>query len=119
MRVAFVIFLFGHAAVHGVMWTLPFTDAREDMPFDPAKSWLVGDRPEVAAVLAGLAVVGFVAAGIAFAARVAWWPEVLGGSAVVSLVLMVFFWSPYWIVGIVLSTAVGIYALQAAPNHMS
>ena len=114
MRVAFVIFLFGHAAVHGVMWTLPFTDAGEDMPFDPAKSWLVGDRPEVAAVLAGLVAVGFGVAGVAFAARVAWWPGVLGGSAAVSLVLMVLFWSPYWIVGLVLSTALGISALQAA-----
>lgn len=52
---AALLFVLGHAAVHAVMWALPFTDAIEDMPFDPAHSWwLVG-----IALSAGLAFYGF------------------------------------------------------------
>ena len=116
MRAVFSIFLLAHAAVHGVMWTLPLTAAIDDMPFDPAESWLVGKRPGLAVGLAGLAAIGFVGAAVGFAFRAAWWPDVLGASATVSLVLMVLFLSPYWIVGIVLSAALGIYAWQAGPT---
>jgi hypothetical protein len=113
MRAVFVVFLFAHAAVHGVMWSLPFTDAVDDMPFDPAESWLVGRRPVIGIGLAGLAAVGFVIAGPAFAVRATWWPVALGASAVVSLVLMGLFWSSYWIVGVVISAALVTSAWQA------
>ena len=116
MRAGFVLLLLGHAAVHGVMWTLPFTDAVDDMPFDPAESWLLGRRPQVGLGLAGLAAVGFVLAAFAFAVRAAWWPEVLAVSAVVSIGLMVLFLSPYWTVGIVLHAALAGYAWHAHPT---
>lgn len=119
MRVVFAVFLIAHAAVHGVMWTLPFTEAVDNMPFNPAESWLIGNRPGIAAGLAGLASAGFVIAAVAFAARAAWWPEALGASAamsLVSMVSMVLFWSPYWTVGIILSAALGMYAWRAIPT---
>ncbi len=34
MRIALALFLACHGAVHAVMWTLPLTDAVDDMPFD-------------------------------------------------------------------------------------
>jgi hypothetical protein len=45
VRWLFFAFLLGHAAVPAVMWTLPFTDATDDMPFNPAESWLFGESP--------------------------------------------------------------------------
>ena len=51
MRWLFFAFLLGHAAVHAVMWTLPFTDASEEMPFDPAHSWWLGDQRVAAGLL--------------------------------------------------------------------
>lgn len=116
MRGFLVAFLLAHAAVHGVMWTLPFTRAVDDMPFNPAESWMIGKRPGVAALLAGLATVGFVIAAVAFAARASWWPAALGAAAAVSLVLMVVFLSRYWVVGIVFSAALAVYAWQADPS---
>jgi hypothetical protein len=116
MRIVFVTFLLGHAAVHAVMWSLPYTDAVDDMPFDPAQSWLIGDRAGIAAGLAGVAAGGFVIAAIGFATRTTWWPAVLGAASAVSIVLMILFLSSYWIVGIALSTALGIYAWLADPS---
>lgn len=116
MRVVFVIFLFGHAAVHGVMWSLPYTDAVDDMPFNPAESWLLGNRAGIAAGLAGVAAAGFVVAAAGFALRTTWWPSVLGAASAVSIVLMVLFLSSYWILGISLSAALGIFAWLADPS---
>lgn len=115
MRIALALLLVGHAAVHAVMWTLPFTDAVDDMPFDPADSWVLGHRPEVALVLAGATAAGLLgtAAGVALAAS--WWPPLLATSAVASLLLMGLFLSRYWTVGIALSIALAIYALRAEP----
>lgn len=113
MRTLFVVFLFGHAAVHGVMWTLPFTDATSEMPFDPAHSWLLGDRPVIAVVAAGAAALGFVVSGVVVAADAAWWPPVMLASSALSLALMVVFLSPWWSVGLVLSAGLAAYAWQA------
>ena len=115
MRTLFVMFLLGHAAVHGVMWTLPFTPAASDMPFNPAHSWVWGESRAVAVVLAGLATVAFGAAAFGFAIEAGWWPPVMVAAAVVSLALMLVYFSPYWLVGIVLSAVLAVYALQASP----
>ncbi|MCO5322052.1 MAG: hypothetical protein M9922_11725 [Microthrixaceae bacterium] len=86
VRVLFVTFLIGHTAVRGVMWTLPFSDAVNDMPFNPADSWLIGRRPTVAAAMAGTAAIEFVLAAGGFAARSSWWPELLAGPPQAQLV---------------------------------
>ncbi len=115
MRTLFVSFLVAHAAVHGVMWSLPFTNAVDDMAFNPAESWLLGKRVAVAAALAAIATIGFVVTAIAFATRASWWPELLGTSAAVSLGLMLLFLSPYWIVGIAINTVLAVHAWQVDP----
>lgn len=115
MRVLFITFLFGHAGVHAVMWTLPFTDATADMPFDPAHSWLLGDSRTVAVAVAGLATVAFAVAAVAYGLQVSWWPPVMLAAAAVSLLLMAVWFSPWWTVGIGLSAALAVYAWQAQP----
>ncbi|NIU76705.1 MAG: hypothetical protein GWN71_25015, partial [Gammaproteobacteria bacterium] len=34
----------GHGLVHGIMFALPYSaQALEDLPFNPSRSWLVGE----------------------------------------------------------------------------
>lgn len=116
MRALAILFLLGHAIVHGVMWTLPFTDAVEDMPFDPSHSWLVDDGRILAVVLAGTAAVGFVVTALGVGIDAAWWPTAMLAATVVSLVLMVVTFTPWWLVGIGIDLALVVVALQAAPT---
>lgn len=112
MRWLFFAFVLGHAAVHAVMWTLPFTDATEEMPFDPAHSWWLGDQRMAAAVLAGIVTVAYVIAGVGWLADASWWPLTMIGASALSLLLMVLFFAPWWLVGIALSAGLAIYGLQ-------
>ena len=113
MRWLFFAFVLGHAGVHAVMWTLPFTDATADMPFDPAHSWWLGDQRVVAVVLAGFAAVGYIVAGAGWLTDASWWPVTMIGASMLSLLLMALFFAPWWLVGIALSTGLAIYAMQA------
>jgi hypothetical protein len=115
MRALFFAFLLGHAAVHAVMWTLPFTDATREMPFDPAHSWLLGDQRILAVVLAGMATASYLAAGAGWLAQAAWWPATMVGASALSLALMVVFFAPWWLVGMVVSGALAVYGAQALP----
>jgi len=115
MRIGVAIFLLGHAAVHAVMWTLPFTDAKQDMPFDPGHSWLFGDNRLLAVVLAGIAAVTFAVTAIGYLSAAAWWPSAMLTAAAASLLLMVAYFTPWWLIGIALSSALAIYAWQTQP----
>ncbi|HSJ22244.1 MAG TPA: hypothetical protein VK964_16870 [Nocardioidaceae bacterium] len=113
MRWLFFAFLLGHAAVHVVMWTLPFTDAIKDMPFNPAHSWWFGDQRIAAVLLAGVVAVGYVIAGVGWLLDAQWWPVSMASTSALSLLLMMLFFAPWWLVGIALSGGLAIYALQA------
>lgn len=113
MRGLFVAFLVGHAAVHAVMWTLPFTDATADMPFDPGHSWLLGDQRAVAVVAAGLVAVAYLATAVGWFGQTGWWPTTMLSASVMSLLLMGVFYAPWWLVGIAISGGLVVYALQA------
>lgn len=115
MRILFAVFLLGHAGVHAVMWTLPFTDAAVELPFDPGHSWLLGDHRVIAAGLAAVTAVAFIVAGGAYLGYAAWWPAALIGASVTSLLLMGVYFTPWWLVGIALSGALALYAIQASP----
>ena len=113
MRWLFFTFLLGHAGVHAVMWTLPFTDATDEMPFDPAHSWWLGDQRVTAVLLAGAVTVLYAVAGVGWLADASWWPATMVGASALSLVLMGLFYAPWWVVGIVLSLGLAVYGLQA------
>lgn len=110
MRWLFLAFLLGHAAVHAVMWSLPFTDATNDLPFDPAESWLLGPQRTLAAVVAGFVTVAYVIAALGWLAQAAWWPPVMIAASALSLLLMGLFFSPWWLVGIALSGGLAVWA---------
>ncbi len=113
MRWLFFAFVLGHAGVHAVMWTLPFTDAVDDMPFDPAHSWWLGDQRVAAVLLAGVIAAVYVVAGAAWLGDASWWPTAMIGASALSLLLMVLFFAPWWLVGIALSSGLAVYGLQA------
>ena len=113
MRWLFFAFILGHAGVHAVMWTLPFTDAVEEMPFDPGHSWWLGDQRVGAVALAGVVAILYVIAGAGWLANALWWPTAMIGASVLSLLLMALFFAPWWLVGIVVSTGLAIYGVQA------
>lgn len=113
MRWAFLAFVLGHAGVHAVMWTLPFTDGTNDMPFDPAHSWWLGDQRLTALLLAVLVTMLYVVAGIGWVTEASWWPTMMIGGSALSLALMTLFFAPWWLVGIALSLGLAIYGLQA------
>ena len=113
MRWLFFAFVLGHAAVHAVMWTLPFTDAVEEMPFDPAYSWWLGDQRVAAVILASFVAVLYAMAGAGWLAEASWWPPAMIGASALSLLLMTLFFAPWWLVGIALSVGLAIYGVQA------
>jgi nicotinamide riboside transporter PnuC len=110
MRTALTLLVIGHGAVHAIMWTLPFTPAVEDMPFDPAGSWLLGDGRMVALVLAGLTTAAFVVAAFAFAASAGWWPIAMLFAVACSMVLLALFFTPLWVIGILINIVLAVYA---------
>lgn len=113
MRIVFFVFLLGHAAVHAVMWTLPFTPATQDMPFDPARSWVLGDQRVVAVVLAAVVTIAYVVAGAGWLTHAPWWPVTMVGASGLSLLLMVLYFTPWWLVGVALSGGLAVYGLAA------
>lgn len=113
MRALFFAFVLGHAAVHAVMWSLPFTPASEEMPFDPAHSWVLGEQRVAAAVLAALVTLAYVIAGAGWLAHASWWPATMVAASALSLLLMGLFFAPWWLVGIVLSGGLAAYGVSA------
>ena len=77
-------------------------------------SWLLPGLSEsagktLASTLAGIATIGFVAAGmglLGFLVPVGWWRSLAIGAAVVSLLLVVVFWDRYLVAGLVIDVAV-------------
>jgi hypothetical protein len=65
----------------------------------------------IVGIAVGLAVV---AAGIGFLTEQPWWPAVGVTGAAASLVLFAVFFTPWWTVGIGISVALLLAALQAA-----
>jgi hypothetical protein len=110
MRTVITLFLIGHGAVHAIMWTLPFTDAVDDMPFDPASSWLLGERRTAALVLAGVTTAAFVVTAIAFAIAAGWWPISMLVAVTLSMALLTAFFTPWWTVGILINLGLAVYA---------
>jgi len=107
-----------HGLIHGILAVMPNPNAAEPVAVtffsEWASSWLRGmfsDRAlqTLAIILAVIAGVGFIAAGLAMFDVLLphdWWRTLAIASSVVSLILCVLFWNAYLIVGPVV--AIGI-----------
>jgi hypothetical protein len=117
MNIIAAVFLILHGLVHGILAMVPSPDANEPV-FATffSNSWLLSrlgfsesaGKP-LAFILAALAMVGFVAAALGlldFLVPFDWWGALAIASAVVSLLLLVIFWHPYVIVGVVIDVVI-------------
>jgi hypothetical protein len=93
-RVLFIAFLIAHGAVHLAIWATP---KREDAPFDPAQSWLVGNQRSLAMVLAIAAAITLIGAGIGLWADAEWWRTMAIIGLAISFGLMVIFFHPWFL----------------------
>ncbi len=122
MKIIVALFLILHGLVHGILAMVPKPDAAEPV-FATffSNSWLLrrvgladsAGRP-LAFILAALATGGFVAAGLGlldFLVPFDWWATLAAVSAVVSLSLLIIFWHPYVIVGVVIDVVVLVVVL--------
>jgi hypothetical protein len=104
----------GHGLVHGSMFALPYSaKASVDLPFNPSRSWLLGDTRSFAFVVALVVTLAFSIAGGGYLWRASWWPEVTIGAAALSLLLLVLYASRWWTVGYLISSALATAAWRA------
>ena len=117
MKAIVAIFLILHGLTHGIMAMVPSPtapDAGFATFYSGIGSWLFTGLSESASKktaipLSVVAMAGFVAAGLALAGILvpfAWWRALAIGAAAVSLLLVVIFWTPYLIVGLLIDLAV-------------
>jgi hypothetical protein len=107
-------FIVAHGLVTAAMWLTP---ARAGEPFRATHSWLLGDARGLAVVVALVAAVGFVLAGVGFLAHQGWWAFTGVGAGAVALLLMTLFFNPWLLAGVVISAGVlygGVQALSQA-----
>lgn len=113
IRVLLGAFIVAHGLLTAVIWVSP---ASADAPFRATRSWLVGEARPLAVVIALVAAVGFVLAGVGFIADQVWWAFTGIGAGVVALLLMGLFFSPWLLAGIVISAGVLYAGVQALPQ---
>jgi hypothetical protein len=118
MKIFVALFLILHGLVHIILALVPSPGADEPV-FATffSNSWLglseSAGKP-LAFILAALATVGFVAAGLGlldFLVPFDWWRTLAAVSAVVSLLLLVIFWHPYVIVGLLIDVLILVVVL--------
>ncbi|MGA7228366.1 MAG: hypothetical protein WBZ45_09190 [Acidimicrobiia bacterium] len=114
-RVFFGAFLIGHALVHA-MYFVPEPPAHQtslEWPFHLDRSWLLSGYGIsvqairlIGGVLAVVAVVGFVGAGIGLFANAGWWAPAGVVSAVASLLLLGAYLQPLLALGLIINIVV-------------
>ncbi|HET6443433.1 MAG TPA: hypothetical protein VFI27_02545 [candidate division Zixibacteria bacterium] len=118
MKIIVAVVFILHGLVHGILAMVPSPGANEPV-FATffSSSWLglsdSAGKP-LAFILATLATVGFVAAGLGlldFLVPFDWWRTLAAVSAVISLLLLVIFWHPYVIVGVVIDVVILVVVL--------
>lgn len=103
-RFVFIGFLLVHGLIHLGVWAAPSAQGR-GAPFDPAHSWLLGDRRAVAVTLAVASAALFTAAGVALLAHAGVWRPLTVAGSVVSLVLLAGWFHPWLSLAVVLDAA--------------
>ena len=119
MKTIVAIFLTLHGLTHSILAIVPSPkapDAGFATFFSGLGSWLLtrlglseSATKTTAITLSVIATIGFVAAGLALFGILVpfdWWRPLAIASAAVSLLLVVIFWDPYLIVGLLIGGAV-------------
>lgn len=111
IRILVAALFVGHGLVHGIMFALPYSaQAAADLPFNPSRSWLIGETRAFGLVFALVVTLGFIVAGAGYLWRASWWPHLTIVAAFLSLVMLVLYFSKWWIAGYAISVALAIFA---------
>lgn len=113
MRTLTGLFVVAHGLVTAGIWGIRFPAAPEGQvqPPDPAHSWLLGDARIPSMILGILAGVVLALAGFGYLTEQSWWTDAAIGGGAASLLLFAVFFTPWWLAGIAISTALIIGAL--------
>ena len=113
LRIVIGIFLIAHGLVHWVLIAPPPNIPDTGIGGFLTNSWLVGNLGLNEAVarwlgitLIVLATIGFVTAGIVVLGSQEWWRVLAVVSAAISIILLVFFWNSWFVVGPLLDVAI-------------
>lgn len=92
-----------HGLITIVIWLPNPRTLATDAPMDTSHSWLLGDARTVSLLLAIVAGLAMVAAGVGFLTEQAWWSVAGLAGGALSLVLFGLFFTPWWAAGIAIS----------------
>lgn len=114
MRVLIGVFLVAHGLVTALIWGSPRAAAvdRQWQPPDPSHSWLFGDVRTLSVALGLIIGVVLSIAGFGFLTHQTWWPTVGMAAGASSLLLFALFFTPWWLSGIAISSALIIGAAR-------
>lgn len=107
MRTLIGLFIVAHGLVTALIWGSPkaAVDEGQWQPPDPSHSWLLGDVRTLSVIL-GIAVgVALAISGFGFLTHQPWWPALAVAAGASSLVLFALFFTPWWLAGIAISSA--------------
>lgn len=114
IRILIAALLVGHGLVHAIMFALPYSaQAAADLPFNPSHSWLIGETRAFGFVSALVVTLGFIASGVGYLSRADWWPYITVVAALLSLALLVLYFSRWWLVGHAINIALIVFAWRA------
>jgi len=113
VRLLIGILLLLHGLVYAIMFALPLSSkVKADMaPFNPSRSWILGERPTLGLVLALLVTTSFAIVASGYIAGTGWWPWLMLVACVASLVLLGLFASWYFIAGYIISIGLAVWAI--------
>jgi hypothetical protein len=112
LRLVLIGFLIAHGLVHVALWTPKYDP--ETAPFDPTRSWLLGDQRSLARLFAFVAAAFLVVAGVGLAVHGEWWrPTAVIGMSVSSALLLFYFNAWYlFILAVNAALIVGIASMD-------
>jgi nicotinamide riboside transporter PnuC len=108
-------FLIAHGGIHAAIWISP---RRSDAPFDAAHSWLFGEVRPATIVLAIIAAVAFLAAGVGYFGAQDWWALAATAGSAVSILLLTLTFSPWWLAAFAINVALVILAWPTLTEAM-
>lgn len=108
-RLAFGALVVVHGLITALIWA---PRPRPQAPMDTSHSWLLGEARLTSLVLAVLSGLLIAASGIGLLAGQDWWAVVGLSAAALSLALFSLFFTPWWLLAIAFSTALGVAALR-------
>jgi hypothetical protein len=105
----------GNRTVGDVGPRYPAVPEGQLQPPNPAHSWILGDVRTFSMIFGLVAGIALALAGIAFLTHQTWWPVAAIAAGLASLVPFAVFFTPWWTVGIAISTGLVIAAFRATP----